>query len=160
MKKLFAITGLFALFAFVAPAVLKTNEAAAQIRTTLTPHAAKDTLTNTDTAYVYLKATHTSTGDTASTTSLLDNISRSVTLSMKKVSGTPTSCRAYLQGTVTGNSWTTIDSLVVANQTTNEKTVNLRTSDGSLIYYIYRVYFLSAGTAVTVPQAILLRRSN
>jgi len=159
MKKLFAVIGLFAFFAVVAPSVLKTNEANSQLVTTLKPEAANDTLTNADTGYIYLSATARSTGDTVST-STLDNIARSITMSAKKVSGDPSSARIYLQGTVDGTNYTTLDSLVIANQTNNVKTVALRSSDGSLLYKTYRLYCLSAGTCVWVPKGYLLRRSN
>lgn len=153
--------GLIALLAFtlVAPVAFETNEAKAQLVTTLKPEAANDTLTNADTAYIYLSATARSTGDTVST-STLDNISRSVTLSSKRVSGDPSSARVYLQASVTGNSWTTLDSLVIhASNTYTEKTVALRSS-GDLLFKTYRLYCLSAGTAVWIPKGYLLRRSN
>jgi hypothetical protein len=159
MKKLFAVIGLFALFAVVLPSMEKSNQANAQIVTTLTPEAANDSLTNTDTAVIYLKATHTSTGDTASN-SVLDNISRSITISYKKVSGDPSSVRGYLQGTVDNVNWTTLDSLVVANQTENVKTVSLRATNGDLLFWKYRIQFLASGTQVGVPKGYLLRRSN
>lgn len=159
MKKLFAVIGLFAFFAVVAPSVLKTNEAKSQLVTTLKPEAANDTLTNTDTAYIYLSATARSTGDTVST-STLDNIARSITMSGKKVSGTATSSKIYLQATVDGINYTSLDSLTLGSGTENVKTVSLRDSSGSLIYKTYRLYCLSAGTCVWVPKGYLLRRSN
>lgn len=159
MKKLFAVIGLFALFAFVAPTVFKANEAKSQLVTTLKPEAANDTLTNTDTAIIYLSATARSTGDTVST-STLDNIARSITMSGKKVSGTATSSKIYLEATVDGITYTKLDSLTLGSGTENVKTVSLRDSSGNLLYKTYRLYCLSAGTCVWVPKGYLLRRSN
>lgn len=159
MKKILALCAIFSLLAFLAPTVIPGNEAKAQLVTVLKPHAAKDTLTNADTAYIYLSPTSRATGDTVST-SVLDNISRSITLSGKKVSGNTSTSKIYLQATVDGTNYTTLDSLSLANQTENAKTINLRTSDGSLIYKTYRLYCLSAGTCVWVPKGYLLRRSN
>lgn len=159
MKRFLLLAVMVFAVSAVLPLLFKSNQANAQLVTILTPEAANDTLTNTDTAYVYIKATHTSTGDTLST-SVVDNIARSVTIWSKKVSGTPSSCRAYLQGTVDGTNYTTLDSLVVGTNTYSYQTYNLRSSTGDLLYKTYRVYFLAAGTAVTVPKVYYLRRSN
>jgi len=159
MKNFLLIAALIFTASFVAPSLFNSNEASAQLVTTLSPEAANDTLTNADTAYVYLKATHTSTGDTLST-SVVDNIARSVTLYGKTVSGNPSSSRAYLQATVDGTNYTTLDSLVFTNTTYNYKTISLRSSSGDLLFKTYRVAFYNAATSVVVPKVYYLRRSN
>ncbi len=159
MKK-FILLALMALtVSVIVPTIFKSNEAKAQLVTTLKPEAANDTLTNADTAIVYLNATARSTGDTVSS-SVLDNIARSVMIYGKTVSGNPSSSRAYLQGTVDGTNYTTLDSLVFTNTTYNYKTIGLRSTSGDLLYKTYRVAFYNAATSVVVPKLYYLRRSN
>jgi hypothetical protein len=143
----------------VLPTLIGQNKAKAQLVTTLKPEAANDTLTNADTAIVYLNATARSTGDTLSS-SVLDNIARSVTIWAKTVSGTPTSSKAYLQGTNTGSDWSTIDSLTFSATTYNFKTFPLRHANGDLLYKTMRVAFYNAATSVVIPKVYYLRRSN
>lgn len=159
MKKFIFLALLTFTVSAILPTLFNANEAKAQLVTTLKPEAANDTLTNTDTAIVYLNATARSTGDTLST-SVLDNIARSVTASAKKVSGTLSTSKIYLQATVDGINYSTLDSLVSFNSAENVKTFDLRSSSGGLLYKTYRLYFLSAGTCVWVPKGYLLRRSN
>jgi len=158
MKKLFLIATLVFTASMLAPVLFHANDAKAQIVVTLKPEAANDTLTNADTAIVYINATARSTGDTVSS-SILDNIARSITMYGKTVSGNPSSSRAYLQATVDGSNYTTLDSLVFTNTTYNYKTVSLRSS-GDLLYKTYRVVFYNAATSVVVPKLYYLRRSN
>lgn len=159
MKK-FILLALVALtVSVVIPTVLKSNDTAAQLVTTLKPEAANDTLTNADTAIIYLNATARSTGDTLSS-SVVDNIARSVTIWAKTVSGTPTSSKAYLQGTNNSSEWTTIDSLTFSATTYNHKTFPLRHTNGDLLYIKYRVAFYNAATSVVVPKVYYVRRSN
>ncbi|MBE2229944.1 MAG: hypothetical protein IAE96_04785 [Chitinophagaceae bacterium] len=159
MKKFILLVLLTFTVSAILPTLFKVNEAKAQLVTTLKPEAANDTLTNADTAIVYLNATARSTGDTLSS-SVLDNIARSVTIYGKTVSGNPSNSRAYLQGSVDGTNYTTLDSLVFTNTTYNYKTYALRASNGDLLYKTYRVAFYNAPTSVVVPKLYYLRRSN
>lgn len=163
MKKLMllAMMAFFTVTALVGPSLFHANDAKAQLVVTLKPEAANDTLTDADTATIYINATARSTGDTLST-SVVDGSARSVTIYGKTVSGNPSSSRAYLKASVDGVNYTTLDSLVFTNTTYNFKTFPLRSNSGAgdLLYRTWRVDFYNAPTSVVVPKVYYLRRSN
>lgn len=160
MKKLLAVIGLLTLFAFVAPTVFKSNEAKAQLVTTLTPIAADDTLTNADTAHVYICTSSTASKTFSSTASVADNISVSVTAKLVRVSGTAAGT-VTLKGSNDGSNWETVGSAyTITNSATQVKTFELRGSSGRLNFKYYDVEIISSGTNVQVPTVYLLRRSN
>lgn len=160
MKKLFAVIGLFALFAFVAPTVFKNNEAKAQLVTTLTPIAANDTLTNADTAWVYITTSTAHSQTFSANNSVADNISVSVTVRAIKVSGTVAGSVTF-EGSNDGTNWETIGTaLTLSNVADQVKTFDMRSTSGKLIYKHYRAVFISSGTNVHIPKVYYLRRSN
>lgn len=153
MKKLIIILLMALTATLVIPSVI--NEAKAQIVTTLSPTAVNDTLTNTDTAWVYI-----STSGGSVTTGIADNISRSVTLRVIEVSGT-TAGTITFQGTVDGTNWQTIDTVITLTNVADQAwTVDMRSASGSLIFKQYRAVFIMSGTQVVVPKVYYLRRSN
>lgn len=159
MKKILAIATLM-LFAFIAPVITHQSEAKAQLTTVLTPIADNDTLTNTDTAWVYITTSTTASQTFSSTASIADNISAAVTLRITKVSGTVAGT-ATLEGSNDATNWETIGSAyTVTNVADQVKTFDLRSSSGRLIYKYYRCVFISSGTNVQIPKVYYLRRSN
>jgi hypothetical protein len=152
MKKILSLLLLATLFLIVLPSV--TEKANAQIVTTLTPTAADDTLTNADTANVYISA-----GLGSTTTAIADNISRSVECLLTKLSGTAAGS-VKLQGTIDGTNWVTISSDTFTNITANVFVYEMRTTPGNLIYKQYRVQFITSGTVSAIPKVYYLRRSN
>jgi hypothetical protein len=152
MKKILSLLLLATTFLVVLPTV--TNKAHAQIVTTLTPTAADDTLTNADTANVYV-----STGLGATTTAVADNISRSVECLLTKLSGTAAGS-VKLQGTIDGSNWVTISTDTFTNITSNVFVYEMRTTAGNLVYKQYRVQFITSGTVSAIPKVYYLRRSN
>lgn len=157
MKKLFAALLLALIASFAVPTISESNHAKAQLVTMLKPPAAKDTLTNTDTTVIYLG---TSQQAAETSTTLVDNISRSVQLYGLKRSGNVGSSKIYLQATLDGTNYVTLDSLIFTDQSVNFKVVGLRDASGSLLYKTYRLYCLSAGTCTWEPRAYFFRRSN
>ena len=121
---------------------------------TLTPTAANDTLTNADTAWVYI-----STAGGSVTTGIADNISRAVEMKFTKLSGTAAGSFA-LEGTIDGTNWVQISTDTFTNITTNLKVYSLRNSVGDLQYKQYRGVFITSGTVTGIPVLYYLRRSN
>jgi hypothetical protein len=159
MKKFLILSLMFATIAtLVIPTVTHTNDAKAQIVRTLTPAAAKDTLTNGDTAYIYLAGAVGATGSV--TTNVLESDGRSVEAYLKKVSGTPAGSVA-LEGTVDGTNWKQISTDTFTNTTTQIFVYDVRSSAStSMIYKQYRLVFITSGTVVCVPKAYVLRRQS
>lgn len=159
MKKLI----LFALLAFttaiITPTIFKSDQAQAQIVNVLTPVAANDTLTNTDTAWVWITIDPTYSKTFSTTGSITDNIGRSITVRVTKVSGTVAGTVA-LQGSNDATNWETIGTaLTLTNVADQVKTFDMR-SGGVLIYKYYQALFLCSGTNVQIPKVYYLRRSN
>lgn len=154
MKKIITVA-LLLTTAFLLPLLAENNQPKAQIVTTLLPTVGKQTLTNTDTAYVYI-----STAGGAVSTGVPDNISRSITAVVTKTSGTVAGT-VYLEAT--NGTWAEadrIDSLTLADVAINKKTFSLRHASGSMLYKQYRCVFFSTGTNVQVPKVLYHRRSN
>lgn len=144
----------------VVPSLFKSNEAKSQIVTTLTPIAANDTLTNTDTAWVYVTTSLTHSKTFSSTNSVADNISRSVTARVIKVSGTVAGTFT-LEGSNDATNWETISSAyTVTNVADQVKTFDLRSAGGDLLFKYFRGVFISSGTNVQIPTLLYNRRSN
>lgn len=138
-----------------APTLLHTNESKAQLVYTLTPTAANDTLTDTDTALIYI---NTSSGSNSS--AIADNISRSITARVIKIDGTVSGTITF-QGTVDGTNWQTIDTVVTLTTAADQAyTITMRDAGGSLLFHKYRVMFLTDGTEHVIPKVYYLRRSN
>lgn len=157
-KTLFLSLMTIALFAM--PAVFKSNEAKGQLTTVLTPIAANDTLTNTDTAWVYVTTNSTASKTFSSTASVTDNISRSVTVRVVKVSGTVAGS-VTVQGSNDATNWETVGSALTLTDVADQvKTVELRSLSNNLIFKYYRALFLCSGTNVHIPSVYYLRRSN
>jgi hypothetical protein len=158
--KNFFILFIFAILAsIVIPTALKTNESRAQLVTALKPDAANDTLTNTDTAWIYLHTPAATNGDT-SRVSIIDNIARSVQANVTKVSGTVGGTVSF-EGSIDGTNWDVISTYTITNTTgTQIKVFPLRNANGDLLYKHMRLVFLSTGTQVIIPKAYYLRRSN
>jgi hypothetical protein len=127
----------------------------AQILKTLTPEAANDTLTNTDTAWVYISA-----GLGSSSSSLIESNAISVEALVTKISGTVAGTVA-LEGNIDGTNWKAIGSAdALTNTATQLFVYNLRNSTGHLQYRQYRLVFITSGTNSVIPKAYYLRRSN
>lgn len=155
MEKSLAIAALFtAILLLFIPAVTHTNDARAQLVTTLIPTAADDTLTNADTANVYI-----SSGIGSTTTAIADNIAKSVECLLTKLSGTAAGS-VKLQGTVDGTNWVTLSTDTFTNIAANVFVYAMRSSTGDLIYKQYRVQFITSGTVSAIPKVYFLRRSN
>ena len=160
MKKLLLLSMLAILASFIVPTVTKTNEASAQMITVLTPIAANDTLTNADTAWVYIVPNATASKTFSSTNSVADNISRSITVRVIKVSGTVAGTVA-LEGSNDATNWEAIGTaLTLTNVADQVKTFDMRSSSNNLIFNYYRAVFTESGTNVVIPKVYLLRRSN
>jgi hypothetical protein len=153
MKKFLCIASMLFIASAIIPSLSRTNGAHAQIVTTLTPTAADDTLTNADTANIYIS---TALGST--TTAVADNISRSVEVLLTKLSGTAAGS-AKLQGTIDGTNWVTIATDTFTNVTSNVFVYAMR-SNGDLLYKQYRVQVITSGTVSAIPKVYFLRRSN
>jgi hypothetical protein len=154
MKKFLFISCMLFIASAIVPSLSRTNAAQAQIVTTLTPTAADDTLTNGDTANIYI-----STGLGSTTTAVADNISRSIEILVTKLSGTAAGS-VKLQGTVDGTNWVTISTDTLTNTTSNVFVYNMRASSGDLLYKQYRAQVITSGTVSAIPKVYYLRRSN
>jgi hypothetical protein len=155
MKKYFSFLLLAISLAILGPTITKSNNASAQLVTTLYPEAVNDTLTNVDTAWVYI-----STGLGSSTNGVADNISRAVEAHVTKISGTVAGTVAF-EGSIDGTNWEVIGSTyTITNVATQIKTFPMRNANGDLVYKQYRLVFYSTGTQVIVPKVYYLRRSN
>jgi hypothetical protein len=158
MKKLVAILSLFVIVSFVIPSL--TQKAEAQIVTTLTPVAANDTLTNTDTAWIWIVPDQVNSKTFSSTNSVADNISASVTVRAIKVSGTVAGSVTF-QGSNDATNWETIGTaLTLTNVADQVKTFEMRGSGGKMLYKYFQAVFISSGTNVHIPKVYYLRRSN
>ena len=159
MKNLL-ISGLLAIFTLlVLPAIFENNEAKAQLVTTLTPIAANDTLTTADTAWVYVTTNSINSKTFSSSGSVADNISRSVTAKITKVSGTVAGTFTF-EGSTDGINWETIGSAYTITNTTGDQVKNFAMrSSGDLLFTYYRGVFLMSG-GVSIPKLLYLRRSN
>jgi len=123
----------------VAVATIPVTQAHAQIVTKVT--VVKDSTVSTDTTVLKLA---------------LDNNTKSVEFHATKVSGTVAG-KVYLQGTVDGTNWDTVDSLTYANQATNYKVFSLT----HLTYAQYRFQAIGSGSNKIKPiVAYIHRRSN
>lgn len=149
---------IFLLFSFllctIVPSLPESNQAKAQIVTTLVPIAANDTLTDADTAWVYI-----STAGGSTTTGVADNISRSIQIVLTRLSGTAAGSFT-LEGTIDGTNYITIATDTFTNAVTNTKSYSLRNSVGDLQYKIFRGVFITSGTVSAIPKVYYLRRSN
>ncbi len=111
--------------------------ATAQIRTI----SSRDTNTNATTSYVNIK----------SIASKVKSFQATVT----KISGTVAG-KVYLQGTVDGTAFITIDSLVLSDQAINSKVFPIT----STLYNSYRGQFTSTGTQSSYLILSVLRRPD
>lgn len=160
MKKLIALLTITLAVFIAAPSLLNTNEAKAQLITTLTPIAVNDTLTNADTAWVYITTTSTHAQTFSSSSSIADNISAAVTVRVTKVSGTVAGSVTF-SGSNDGTNWETIGTALTLTDVADQvKTFDMRSTSGRLIYKYYRAVFIGSGTNVHVPRVYYLRRSN
>ncbi len=159
MKKFILLFLLGMGVSILAPTVLKTNDTNAQLVTLLKPEAANDTLTNTDTAWIYLSSTSRTTGDTVRT-SVVDNIGRAVQANVTKISGTLAGTVSF-EGSIDGTNWDVITTYTITNTTgTQIKVFPLRNANGDLLYKHMRLVFLSTGTQSYIPKGYYIRRSN
>ena len=126
----------------------------AQIVKELTPAAADDTLTNADTAYVYISA---GLGSNASAIAEANGIS--VAARLTRLSGTAAGSVA-LQGSVDGTNWEQIDTDNFTNAVTNHFVYSLRGASGDLLYKQYRLVFITSGTVSAIPKGYYLRRNR
>jgi hypothetical protein len=161
MKKLILFTLLALAATFVLPTITHSNEAKAQIVTTLIPVAANDTLTNTDTAWVYVCTSATDSKTFSANRSIADNISRSVTMRVIKVSGSTIAGKIRFEGSNDGTNWELIDTAyTVTNSADQAYTLPMRATNGDLLFTYYRGVFYSSGTQVVIPKLYYVRRSN
>lgn len=159
MKKLFLLAAMLFTATVIVPNLFTSNEAKAQIVTELVPIAANDTLTNTDTAWVWITTSLTHSKTFNSTNSIADNISRSVTVRAVKVSGTVAGSVTF-QGSNDGVNWETIGTALTLTDVANQvKTFEMRSS-GQLLFRYYQAVFISSGTNVHIPKVYYNRRSN
>ncbi len=154
MKKFLLLAVLACTCILVIPTLTQSNEAKAQIVTTLTPIAANDTLTDADTAYIYI-----STGLGSNTSAVADNISRSIEILTTKLTGTAAGSVA-LQGTIDGTNWVTISTDTMTTSTTQVFVYGMRNSVGDLQFKQYRGRVITSGTVTLIPKVYYLRRSN
>jgi hypothetical protein len=137
----------------IAASVAIPNTSNAQLVTTLAPTAADDTLTNADTAYIYI-----STGVGSNSSAITEASAVSVRAHLKKLSGTAAGSIA-LQGNTSTGDWTQISAGTFTNTTSQVFDYSLRNSVGQLQYVQYRLVFITSGTVSAVPKAYLLRRN-
>ena len=118
-------------------ALVMTMGVKAQIRTVSAP----DTAINADTSTINFN-------------SIASKV-KSFQATVSKISGTVAG-KVYLQGTVDGNAWLNIDSLVLTNVITNTKVFPAYPT----IYNSYRAYFITSGTQQSVLTLAALRRPD
>ena len=142
MKKL--LIAILAIIAVATFTVVPTVSVSAQVSTKIKP--VKDSTVNTDTTYIDLA---------------FDNQVRSVTADLTRASGTISGNKVYLQATVDGTTWYTLDSLVLSNSVKNQKVFPVTTSAYSLLnYQKSRFQVLGAGTNKIKPiQAFVIKRN-
>lgn len=151
MKKLFFLVAALLTLSFVSQ---KINPVHAQIVTTLTPTAANDTLTNADTAWVYV-----SRGDGSNSSAVIESQAVSVEALLTRASGTAAGSIA-LEGSIDGTNWKQIATDTFTNAVTNHFVYSLKNSVGELQYKQYRLVFITSGTVSAIPKGYYLRRSN
>lgn len=143
MKKLLFITLLFSL-AFALPSVLGFTDANAQLTVTRTPTTAKDSVVNADTIYVNVTPP---ANDVAG-----------IHMIGTKATGTTSSTKVYLQGTVDGTNYHHVDSVTLSNSTYLIAT--FKTPD-PLPFVKYRLQVAGAGTQkITGVRGIIIRRTG
>jgi hypothetical protein len=158
MKNYFIIFVIAILASVTVPTILQTNESKAQLVTALKPEAANDTLTTTDTAWIYLHTPAATNGDTARA-SIVDNIGRAVQANITKVTGTVAGTVSF-DGSIDGTNWDVISTYTITNTSgTQIKVFPLRNANGDLLYKHMRLVFIVSGGTV-VPKAYYIRRSN
>ncbi len=153
MKKLHLLIAAILLLAisFVAP-----TQANAQDVKTIIPTPADDTLTNADTATVYISNATSGVGSVS--TAVAESSARSVECLLTKLSGTAAGS-VKLQGSVDGTNYITISTDTFTNITSNVFVYSMRSSTGDLIYKQYRVQFITSGTVSAIPKVYYLRRN-
>ncbi len=156
MKKLILFLLIAVTGSIVVPTLIQSNEAQAQIVTSVKPTAADDTLVNTDTAIIYVAATQASA---ISGTSATDNITRSVEAHIERLSGTAAGSVSF-EGTIDGTNYEVISTYTITNTATQIKTFMIRNANGDYQYKTYRLVFYPTGTNSIVPKAYVHRRSN
>ena len=80
---------------------------------------------------------------------------KSFQLSINKVNGTVDGT-VFLQGTINGNDWITIDSLAATNVAITTKMFAINATS----YYSYRAYYITTGTQKSILTAAYLRRQD
>lgn len=163
MKKFITFLSLIMIFSIALPTVFENNDASAQIVTLLRPTAADDTLTNTDEGTVYIGNTQAAA---ISSTTVADNITRSATVVITKVSGTAAGTVTFY-GSADGTNYTALTgtlggatALTITDVATQQVTFPLRATNGDLLFKHYKVVVASSGTCVIIPKVYVLRRSN
>lgn len=151
MKKLLLLCSIFLM---IAATIAIPNTSHAQLVTTLAPTAADDTLSDTDTAYVYI-----SSGIGSNSSAITDATAISVRAHIKRVSGTAAGT-VSLQGNTGSGDWNEISAGTLTNTASQAFDFSLRNSAGKLQYVQYRLVFTTTGTVSAVPKAYLLRRNN
>lgn len=155
MKNILFLSLLAMLFA-----IALSNVTNAQIVTTLTPIAVNDTLTNTDTAWVYIATSSNGSKTFSTTASVVDHLSTSATVRVIKVSGTVAGTVTFA-GSNDATNWETIGTaLTVTDVADQVKTFEMRSTSGRLIYAYYRAVFISSGTNVQIPKVYFKRGNN
>jgi hypothetical protein len=134
---------LAAVVILIAASLFAPSVSHAQRVTKIIPSAAKDTLSNTDTTTIVIPMT---------------SDVKSFELYGIKRSGNVGTSKIYLQASVDGTNYDTIDSLIFTNQTTNYKVIQARAANGDFKYAYYQTYNLSAGTCTWEPRVYLYRR--
>jgi hypothetical protein len=155
MKKYFSFLLLAVGLSIMVPTITDSNKASAQLVTPLYPTAVNDTLTDVDTAWVYIN-----TGLGSNTSGVADNISRSVTAKVVKIDGTLAGTVRF-EGSNNGTDWELIGSAyTITNTASQVKTYPMRDASGDLLFKQFRMVFLSTGTQHYIPSVFYLRRSN
>lgn len=141
MKKL--LIAIMAILFVGTLSVVPTTEVGAQVVNKIKP--VKDSTVNTDTTYIDLA---------------FDNQVRSITVDLTRASGTISGNKVYLQSTVDGTTWYTLDSLVLSNSVKNQKLFPVTTTGYSLLnYQRSRFQVLGAGNNKIKPvQAYVIKR--
>jgi hypothetical protein len=132
----------------------QTTPVHAQLVTTLTPTAVNDTLTNADTAWVYISA-----GLGSNTSAAVEASGVMVRAKMTRLSGTLAGS-VTLEGNTGSGDWKQIATDNFTNAASNVFDYSLRNSVGYLQYVQYRLVFITSGTVSAIPKGYYLRRSN
>jgi hypothetical protein len=151
MKKLFFLSMVLLALSFVSKHI---NPVHAQRVTTLTPTAADDTLTNTDTATVYISA-----GLGSNSSAVIESEAVSIRAKITRLSGTLAGVISLEGNTSTGD-WKTIASDTLSNAASATYDYGLKNSVGELQYVQYRLVFKTSGTVSAIPKGYYVRRSK